>query len=119
MSNVQERVKALRETRLRVWDDASGLLDRAGHEHRDLDAEEQAQWGRLNDRMGVLEREANELEQREADEVEAAKIREAQGVSYDREPDDFHRSGEAAKIAQFVRGAGSGSDGGTDQRCDP
>ncbi len=58
MSNANERVRALSETRARVWSEAEGFLaDLKGEE---MSVEQAEQWTRYNERIDAL---ANEIEQ--------------------------------------------------------
>ncbi len=86
MSTASERAKALLETRARVWSEAEGFLtDLQGEE---MSAEQRTQWDRYNERIDLLKSEADELVERDGRENEAAQIREAQAIAFDREPDD-------------------------------
>ena len=75
-------IKAQAEARAKAWDAAKGLLDRAAEEKRDLTAEENEQFDRINteldERAAVIEsvRKAEEREAKAADAARGFEIRE-------------------------------------------
>jgi HK97 family phage major capsid protein len=86
MDNVQQRVKALTETRAQVWEEAKGFLeDLKGDE---MTAEQRTQWDAYNERIDTLGSEADSLLERHQRETEAAKVREAQTEAFGREPEE-------------------------------
>lgn len=82
--STHERAKALTEARAQVWSEAAGFLKRL--KGRQMSVAEQHQWDRYNERIDALAVEVDELQTRERNEVEAAQIREAQGLSFGSDP---------------------------------
>lgn len=77
---LNEHIKRLQETRTKDWEAAKALLDTAAAENRNLTAEEDETWKRLNTSMTEAENRAKELleiQQRNAD-AEAAFTKLAQ-----------------------------------------
>ena len=86
-------IKAQSEARAKAWEAAKGLLDRAADEKRDLTAEENEQFDRINteldERASVIE-SVRKAEEREAKAAEAARGFEVRGDS--RSESDILRS---------------------------
>lgn len=86
-------IKAQSEARAKAWEAAKGLLDRAAEEKRDLSAEENEQFDRINteldERASVIE-SVRKAEEREAKAAEAARGFEVRGGS--RSESDILRS---------------------------
>ena len=104
MSTASERAKALLETRARVHEEAQSFLgDLKGEE---MSEDQKTQWDRYNSRLDLLASEADELVERERNEVEAAGVREAQALAFDREPDDkVEEDNLNVRIRDWARGS--------------
>jgi len=102
MSNANERVRALSETRARVWSEAEGFLaDLKGEE---MSVEQAEQWTRYNERIDALANEIEQISQRETNEREAAQIREAQASAFG-DPETPERTQSLnQRIASWARG---------------
>jgi HK97 family phage major capsid protein len=101
--DVNERARALTETRARVWEEAKHFLeDLKGEE---MSAEQRSQWDRYNERIDALASEHDELVERNKREVEAGQLREAQGIAFGREPADREERVNAnASLRSWMRG---------------
>lgn len=86
MDNVQQRIKALTETRAQVWEEAKGFLE--GLKGEEMTVEQRTQWDRFNERIDTLGSEADSLLERHQRETEAAAVREAQSAAFGREPEE-------------------------------
>jgi len=78
--DIREHVVALNETRLKVWEEAKGFLERVQKEHpgAEMNAEERTQWDRYNARIDEIDAEVRSFVDRETREQENAALREAQ-----------------------------------------
>lgn len=65
-------IKHLKEQRANAWEQAKALLDAAAAESRDLTAEENASFERINTDLDVLDRRAKDLEEAEQRNRDAA-----------------------------------------------
>jgi len=92
MDNVQQRVKALTETRARVWEEAKHFLDDLKGE--EMNAEQRTQWDRYNERIDGLASEADSLLARHQRETEAATIRAAEEQTFGRDPEQTSKSAD-------------------------
>lgn len=86
MSALQERVRALTETRNKVWNEASNWLQDLPR-GQEMNEEDKAKWAAYNTRVDGLGSEIDSLIERETNEVESGKIREAQASVFGRDPE--------------------------------
>jgi len=97
-----ERLKIMNTRRQQAWSEAQRLLDDVGREHRDLSAEEQAQWQRMNGDIDALDAEIEDLTFKTERQKESEQIRAAEGIS-------FGSSGykdTSDELRRFLRGEG-------------
>jgi HK97 family phage major capsid protein len=71
---VNDYIKHLKEQRANAWEQAKALLDTAASENRDLSAEEEVVYGRMNDEIDALGQRAEAMlkDEQRARETEAA-----------------------------------------------
>lgn len=102
--DINERVRALSETRQRVWHEAKNWLEGlpTGEE---MNAEQRAQWDRYNERVDGLQSEIDDLVDRELRNREAGQLREAQAQAFNQEPEDAaERVNLNAELRSWMRG---------------
>lgn len=73
--DIQARVIALNETRLKAWEQGKTLLDAVGT--REMTAEERQEWDRINTHINDIDAEVRNLVDTERREREAAQLRDA------------------------------------------
>ena len=73
--DIQARVIALNETRLKAWEEGKALLDAVGT--REMTAEERQEWDRINTHINDIDAEVRNLVDTERREREAAQLRDA------------------------------------------
>ena len=101
--DINQRIKAIQETRGRVWNEAQGFL--ADLEGVEMNAEQRTQWERYNVRLDELQADGEELIKRAETEQERAQVREAQSIAFGAEPDDeTERRNLNADLRDWIRG---------------
>lgn len=75
--DITTHVKALNETRAKVWEEGKALLDHAASEKREFTGEEKASWDAINQRINDIDAQRDSFIATEEREAEAAKSREA------------------------------------------
>lgn len=100
----QEQIKKLQQRREKAWEDAKSILDAAETEGRDLNADEQGSWDKVNADMDAIDERIKTVvdaeERRKEAEDTFAKIL-AQPADEDKRQD---KGGEESQIRSFLRG---------------
>lgn len=111
MSNLHEHVRALNETRLRVWNEAKGFLDdcQTRHPGEEMSAEERAQWDRYNERIDNLDAEVRSFVERESREAATAEVREANAAVFGEARVAEANTNVLDDFGKFVRGESRGN----------
>lgn len=105
---MSEFIKRLQERRAGVWEEAKALLDAAENEKRELTAEEEQTYQRLNADLDAIDARAKDLaaaEQRNKDADEAFR------ALLDKEPAPEHQRGAADEETKRVRDWLTGASG--------
>ena len=101
--DINDRVKAIQETRANVWTEANGWLEKLNG--AEMNAEEREVWGRYNERLDELQADGDSLIERAETETERAAVREAQSIAFGADPDDVTERRNANRdIEQWIRG---------------
>jgi HK97 family phage major capsid protein len=114
MTSTVEHMKALDQTRQRVWEEGKALLESASRRHPgyDFDPEERSKWDRINERIDDLDAEIRALRDRELRERDSATAREAFERQYGStdpsggSPYDDRAEQEAAQLRRWALGEG-------------
>jgi HK97 family phage major capsid protein len=102
-----EVTKALRDRRLKVWEECKGLADRAASENRAFSAEEQGTWDVMNEEMDTLDKRIKSALDAEKRAAEADKAFDAL-TSREARREQKNQPGETRQMnqefRQFLRG---------------
>lgn len=94
-------LKRLREQRANTWEQAKALLDKAAEENRDLSAEEQSSYDRMNAELDTIAQRVKDLDEAETRQKDAEAAFErllAQPVEHRTDPQDN------AALRSFLKG---------------
>jgi HK97 family phage major capsid protein len=105
--DINERVRALTETRARVWNEAKNWLQDLP-KGDEMNAEQRSQWDRYNERIDGLQSEIDSLVDAELRTREAGQLREAQAQAFNQEPAEAaERVNINAELRSWIRGESS------------
>jgi HK97 family phage major capsid protein len=102
--DINERVRALTETRNRVWNEAKNWLEGLP-KGEEMSAEQRSQWDRYNERIDGIQSEVDSMVDAELRNREAGQLREAQSQAFGTEPADAkERVNINAELRSWMRG---------------
>jgi HK97 family phage major capsid protein len=104
--DIAEHTRALRETRMRVWNEAKNHLEdcRQAHPGQEMTAEENEKWRKLNERIDSIDAEVRQMVETEQRERDAAASREALNEVFGEQTVERAARTEAEELRSWFRG---------------
>ncbi len=99
-----ELIKQLQEQRANIWEQAKALLDAAAEDKRDLTAEEDASWQRMNGDLDSVDARVKSIIEREQRNADIEEAFAAVGAKRNPQRDAGGESSAMAEVRAFLKG---------------